>query len=324
MICKECGIENNDSAKFCKACGAKLEMPQPEPAPAPEPANVFCQQCGTENSPTASFCKNCGSPLTKNESATQSVPQSEPQRMSQSASTTIPPQSAAPAPDQTKTGGGAFHGAASTMNQAKQSAGPKITELLKMTFTSPVKYIEKASEDANYWLASAFVVLVSSFLIAIIAALRVSGNYVGYSVSPIGPFFIVLIVLLICQAANAGSLFISEKIFGGKGSFKNVIGGMGPSLLFAAISGLAIAIFASSEGGVIIGTILGAIATVLSEIVLWKAHEVVSGLKDAKMVYSLLCYMAILIIVILIIASIAGGMLRTTLITNLGTFFNGF
>ena len=60
MICKNCGTENRDTAKFCMGCGAKLELPA---TPAPEEKSIFCATCGTQNSGTASFCKNCGTAL---------------------------------------------------------------------------------------------------------------------------------------------------------------------------------------------------------------------------------------------------------------------
>lgn len=60
-ICSSCGAQNSDDARFCEACGARLEeivkatpvkempeedefVPAPEPAPAPVPAPVQYQQ----------------------------------------------------------------------------------------------------------------------------------------------------------------------------------------------------------------------------------------------------------------------------------------
>ena len=59
MICRQCGTENNDAAKFCRECGAKLEQPQPQAAPQ----GSFCPSCGTQNSPESVFCRNCGTKL---------------------------------------------------------------------------------------------------------------------------------------------------------------------------------------------------------------------------------------------------------------------
>ncbi|MDR1832223.1 MAG: zinc ribbon domain-containing protein [Fusobacteriaceae bacterium] len=63
--CVKCGAENAADAKFCKACGTKLEK---EPEKQPEevkPAKVVCPVCGVECEPDARFCQECGYDLTQ-------------------------------------------------------------------------------------------------------------------------------------------------------------------------------------------------------------------------------------------------------------------
>lgn len=51
--CPRCGFVNDDSAKFCKQCGEKLDIPQKE--------NInTCSHCGKELPKGALFCKHCG------------------------------------------------------------------------------------------------------------------------------------------------------------------------------------------------------------------------------------------------------------------------
>ena len=50
MRCPQCQHENRAGAKFCNACGAKLDL--------------GCPSCGTVNEPGAAFCDNCGAALT--------------------------------------------------------------------------------------------------------------------------------------------------------------------------------------------------------------------------------------------------------------------
>src|SRR4029453_14697377 len=50
MRCATCQQENPEEAKFCNACGAKLE--------------AVCPQCEHVNLPGSRFCNECGSPLT--------------------------------------------------------------------------------------------------------------------------------------------------------------------------------------------------------------------------------------------------------------------
>src|SRR5712692_10462155 len=50
MRCPQCQHKNREGAKFCSACGAKLDL--------------SCPSCGTVNEPGAAFCDNCGAVLT--------------------------------------------------------------------------------------------------------------------------------------------------------------------------------------------------------------------------------------------------------------------
>ena len=52
MKCRQCGAEVKEGAKYCKACGAKLDN-QPETA-------GFCKVCGAPLKPGAAFCTACG------------------------------------------------------------------------------------------------------------------------------------------------------------------------------------------------------------------------------------------------------------------------
>ncbi|WP_084235997.1 zinc ribbon domain-containing protein [Hydrogenophaga taeniospiralis] len=61
-VCKACGTENRNKAKFCRGCAAPLP---PEPASArggvlPE---HICPTCKVRNSAKALFCQACGVPL---------------------------------------------------------------------------------------------------------------------------------------------------------------------------------------------------------------------------------------------------------------------
>lgn len=59
MKCPNCQFENRDDAKFCKACGSKLEILKPNPEPAVNTASV-CPNCGAALKPGAKFCSKCG------------------------------------------------------------------------------------------------------------------------------------------------------------------------------------------------------------------------------------------------------------------------
>ena len=52
-ICKSCGTENKDGAKFCENCGSPLQEPKNE-------KGSFCPKCGTKISDGSAFCPACG------------------------------------------------------------------------------------------------------------------------------------------------------------------------------------------------------------------------------------------------------------------------
>jgi hypothetical protein len=46
MQCPKCQFENREGAKFCKKCGAKLELVCPECSYLLTPDSLFCDECG--------------------------------------------------------------------------------------------------------------------------------------------------------------------------------------------------------------------------------------------------------------------------------------
>jgi len=64
MVCPKCQFENREGAKFCKECGAKLEL--------------ACPKCGAIIISDSKFCDECGQALSKSAIATP-VDYSEPQ-----------------------------------------------------------------------------------------------------------------------------------------------------------------------------------------------------------------------------------------------------
>jgi len=60
MYCNECGHENREGAKFCDACGARLNTVE-----TPKLIKLKCNDCGgvmeTDADQTVAKCKFCGS-----------------------------------------------------------------------------------------------------------------------------------------------------------------------------------------------------------------------------------------------------------------------
>ena len=59
MPCLKCGSENSADAKFCRACGNKLEGIEP----VPTSGLVQCPKCGQSNEAGKKFCPKCGASL---------------------------------------------------------------------------------------------------------------------------------------------------------------------------------------------------------------------------------------------------------------------
>lgn len=57
-LCPSCGSEINDDIKFCPNCGSKIES---EPA-SESNQTKFCTNCGFEMDSSLKFCPECGTP----------------------------------------------------------------------------------------------------------------------------------------------------------------------------------------------------------------------------------------------------------------------
>lgn len=385
MQCKQCGIENKDSAKFCKACGASLRE-------TPVQTSNFCPACGTENSVKAVYCKSCGEKLQSIEPISDAVLEtsSNADELQQSEQITEPniseqelqqpeqeytepsPQQSVPVYkdvhnaetieidqaqfDQQQFGqpqfgstdhagqinaGAEAHAAykngapaqdvrpVAAAGASKESIGPKLAELFRMTFKSPVRYLEKVSKRDDYWLPVLFVVLVTALIISAIPAISISRAYSGYSGYYSGPsgisiFFGIFIFIVAIEALCVVAMFISEKIFGSHCSFKEVAAANGPSLLLINLALVVMLLFAMTEsaGMMIIAYIFACPMLIMSQIIIVKGHEAVSGLKDARLVYSYVTFTVISVIFAGIVTAIAGASIFDSVSNSFGMDLN--
>ena len=300
MICKQCGVENSSSARFCKECGARLEIPVPEPKPAA--AHNFCPQCGTDNSPVAGFCVNCGARLAAPESQPQPQMQQHPQPRAASAGEKI--------------------------GQAKESIGPKITDLLKMTFTSPIEYIEKAKKEEDCWIATVFMYLVCALVTSIIFALFMSrfASYINNGSLGVKAFFMLFLALVVTAGLCVLCLYGTERIFGSGVSLMKVVSGQGPAFTIAGFGMILIILLfvllssnPDSQGTVTFVIAIVLLETAWVQILLWKGHEITAELDGAKAVYCMLAYFVVFSIVMAIVYYIVGQSILS--MTGLGGYY---
>ena len=278
MICRQCETENNDTANFCRACGAKLEQPQPQT----EPQGTFCPSCGTQNSLESVFCKNCGIKLKEPGFSQQSGWQQ-----------TI-----------NAAGAAAAGGAAAGMKKMKGVAGGaagKIPELLKGTFTDPVGMIRKGGSEPDYWKVTLFIALIGNLLISAVFPLKLSsvtsdlGEYADVAMeemgfSPIGLFFKSWLMLMLISALVVVLMFAGSKIFGSNCTIAEMGGAVGPVMLLSAISSFLtmLLIISNSEGLIYFAIIIMGICSVWELVLLWIAFKETAKLEDTRSIYAFL------------------------------------
>lgn len=62
-VCKNCGADLKEGARFCIKCGAKTEETVNTQAQNTEPQKKHCANCGKQLSDTARFCTGCGAKI---------------------------------------------------------------------------------------------------------------------------------------------------------------------------------------------------------------------------------------------------------------------
>jgi formylglycine-generating enzyme required for sulfatase activity len=58
MICNKCNFQNEDTAKFCRNCGVKLNYQQPV-----QQSGLTCPKCNFDNAANMQYCGRCGAAL---------------------------------------------------------------------------------------------------------------------------------------------------------------------------------------------------------------------------------------------------------------------
>jgi hypothetical protein len=119
-------------------------------------------------------------------------------------------------------------------------------------------------------------------------------------------------------------MFISEKIFGSHCSFKEVAAANGPSLFLINLALVVMLLFAMTEsaGMMIIAYIFACPMLIMSQIIIVKGHEAVSGLKDARLVYSYVTFTVISVIFAGIVTAIAGASIFDSVSNSFGMDLN--
>ena len=316
MICRQCGTENSESAKYCKGCGALLEA---RPAPQPvrpvqanaEPERNFCPECGTINAIGAKFCKACGSKLNSGAAA-----------------------------------GNAANKARDAAQRFRQSSlGGNIMPMIKMSFAAPVDAIRRAHEDQDNWLATLIAIIVKALIIAVIPTMKIRSmiidqvgqeawdsykdevaDQLGFSFS--GMFMALLVISLLCDAAMIFGLFGIGKAFGGSSQLKNWIGAFCPTAwigmcgslivvfsLMTVISGLQ---HGGGKGAMIFAGIVLAIVFIWQIVLMWKAFDIEMDLPENKAVYAFVVGMTVSIVVAALCTRLISGMVFSNIVDTVG------
>lgn len=332
MICRQCGTENSDSARFCKGCGAPLEVqaaPQPEPVHA-EPERNICPECGTLNTVGAKFCKSCGSKLGAASAAGAPI---------------------SVAGNAASAAGAAGHAAADKAKEAaarfrQSGVGSNLLPMLKMSFTAPADAIRRAHEDEDNWLATVIAVVLKALIIGIIPTLKMRSMIVGQvgadywnqykdevaqqlGFSFGGLCMTLIAISLICDAAIIFGVFGIGKAFGGKAQVKNWLGTVCPANMIGLCGSLIVVIamlsFISSvqqgggKGAIIFMCIALILVSVWQLVLMWKAFETEMELPENKAIYAFVLGMFVSIAIAMLFARLLGGMLLQNITNQIGS-----
>jgi hypothetical protein len=198
-----------------------------------------------------------------------------------------------------------------------------------MSFKSPVKYMKKAVRYEDYWLTTVFVALIADLIFAVIPSIALASAFSGYGgsgygSSVVGVFFGIFIAMVVIEGLCILAMFAAEKIFGCSCTLKNVVAVTGPVYFLTSLAMIVVLLFAmtGSGGMIVIAYIISVPLMIMAMVLSIKAHEVVSGLKDAKMVYAYVAYAVIAIVFIVIVMAIAGVSLRNGAAGNFSIFLN--
>ena len=311
MFCTNCGCENNDSSKFCKQCGTRLET-------------LIAEEKPEVTKPETEETKAAETEVTEPEITT---PESE----------VTEPETAETAPAGTETAAGttaAEDPASATQTQAETPQAPPapaftaqnaasplsgLGEMLKLGITSPLKGIAAANKPAN-WLSGLLIFIVTDVIIALLITVAVSAvvTYVAGGIlriagldlsmsgySPGAVFVTAFLLLLFSDVLEIFIIFGMGKAFGSKATLKSWIAVCATSqILFRLLSIVALLLMMLGAGGLTIGMVLISIGALSYLILMFKAFEVSTELENNKLFYGFICAYLVFIIAFSIVTGV--------------------
>ncbi len=250
---------------------------------------MICKKCGSEIKEGVAFCTNCGARIEEEAAAAES------------GMSTNPVQNA-------------------RAEQAKTIWGD-ILYMIKNSFKKPVTMLREFADEKYFMSGIVFLAgkdILTALLIAITIASQMSMLIGGYGAfvnefsgvnsfsSFLSIFPLVLVVLLLCDAAGALLTYAAGKIFGTTISLKKWIGAYSYASVWCLYSGICGSLMALIRIPVM-SSIITLLCMLVFTCVIVKAFELVLEMKGDKLVYAFLVGGVFVTIAVTVIAMTVGA-----------------
>ena len=357
MLCKNCGAELRENAKFCIRCGhpveaAPIKVDPIEPASvdptpstkSPEDKAAIDQTAEKlkeefEEAPSAFAPKETPDPF-KEEGPRKEAPHREayhqfgPRQEGPRQEAVFCSKCGARNPSGAANCGrcGQPLSAAGAFNQFSQSIlGQQIRLLVTKTLSHPYELCQEFRK-MEYRRSNLFILLIKDVLLALFTAINMAmatsssnpmfGNAMRIlGVDPIGIFFKFLIFMILFDAATIFAYFFAAKIFGSPISLYEWTGVVA-SVAFWGVLGAAVPFLLNIVRLGVLGSIFSGFAMLVSSFTILKAYMTMTDLEESRQIYSLVVATLFIGIFVALVAMIFAFMVASSAMGGLQDMYN--
>lgn len=352
MLCKNCGAELRENAKFCIRCGHPVEA-APRKVDPVEPASVdptsstkspedkaAIDQTAEklkeefEEAPSAFAPKETPDPFKEEGSRKEAHHQFGPRQEGPRQEAVFCSKCGARNPAGAANCGrcGQPLSAAGAFNQFSQSIlGQQIRLLVTKTLSHPYELCQEFRK-MEYRRSNLFILLIKDVLLALFTAINMAmasstlnpmfGNAMRIlGVDPVGIFFKFLIFMILFDAATIFAYFFAAKIFGSPISLYEWTGVVA-SVAFWGVLGAAVPFLLNIVRLGVLGSIFSGFAMLVSSFTILKAYMTMTDLEESRQIYSLVVATLFIGIFVALVAMIFAFMVASSAMGGLQDMYN--
>lgn len=352
MLCKNCGAELRENAKFCIRCGhpveaAPIKVDPVEPASvdptpstkSPEDKAAIDQTAEKlkeefEEAPSAFAPKETPDPFKEEGSRKEAHHQFGPRQEGPRQEAVFCSKCGARNPAGAANCGrcGQPLSAAGAFNQFSQSIlGQQIRLLVTKTLSHPYELCQEFRK-MEYRRSNLFILLIKDVLLALFTAINMAmassaanpmfGNAMRIlGVDPVGIFFKFLIFMILFDAATIFAYFFAAKIFGSPISLYEWTGVVA-SVAFWGVLGAAVPFLLNIVRLGVLGSIFSGFAMLVSSFTILKAYMTMTDLEESRQIYSLVVATLFIGIFVALVAMIFAFMVASSAMGSLQDMYN--